>query len=51
LYFLSIALSLSLVIKSIHEFQSRLLKLKEEAAPAGPLKDIVLLREIRAALK
>lgn len=44
--FLIIALVLFLVIKAINSS-----KKKEEAAPAPPAEDIVLLREIRDALK
>lgn len=49
--FLLIALSLFFVIKSINEMQKRLEKPKAEAGPAAPPEDIVLLREIRDALK
>ena len=46
LSFLIIALSIFFVVKGINK-----LKKKEEAAPAAPAEDIVLLREIRDALK
>ena len=49
--FLLVSLALFFVIKSINEMQKRLSKPKEEAAPAAPPEDIVLLREIRDALK
>jgi len=48
--FLLIALSLFLVIKSINAMQRKPAK-PEEAAPAAPPEDIVLLREIRDSLK
>ena len=44
--FIIIALSIFFVVKGINK-----LKKKEEAAPAAPAEDIVLLREIRDALK
>lgn len=44
--FLIIAFSIFCVIKGINKF-----KKKEEAAPAAPAEEIVLLREIRDALK
>lgn len=49
--FLIIALALFFVIKSINEMQKRLEKPAEPPAPAAPPEDIVLLREIRDALK
>lgn len=48
--FLIIALALFLVIKSINTMQRKFEK-PAEAAPAAPPEDIVLLREIRDALK
>lgn len=49
--FLIIALALFIVIKSINQMQKRFEKPKEEPAPAAPPEDILLLREIRDALK
>lgn len=49
--FLIIALALFFVIKSINQMQKRLEKPAEPPAPAAPPEDIVLLREIRDALK
>lgn len=45
--FILIALVLFAIIKMVNSMQKK----KEAAAPAGPPEDIVLLREIRDALK
>ena len=44
--FLIIALCIFLVVKAMNKF-----KKKEEAAPAGPSEEVLLLREIRDSLK
>jgi large conductance mechanosensitive channel len=49
--FVLVALALFLVIKAINTAQKRFAKEKDEAAPAAPPEDILLLREIRDALK
>jgi large conductance mechanosensitive channel len=48
--FLLIALALFFVVKWVNAVQKRYAKPKE-AAPAGPPEDVLLLREIRDALK
>lgn len=49
--FLIVAVAIFLVVKAINALKDRFKKEEEVAAPAGPSEEVLLLREIRDALK